>query len=127
LPDGQTDILQRDPRAIAMADAIDLKRRNLGRLGSLHDHFRNINAQVLMPDIGRLAYRVWCGKVRGQGPWPRSMATRGALATTKSQLQRKTRLPRLNLTSIVDPDKVLQRTLCKFAIATIITDGLGGW
>jgi hypothetical protein len=27
-----------------------------------------------MPDIGRLAYRVWCGKVRGQGLWPRSLA-----------------------------------------------------
>jgi len=44
-------------------------------------------------------------------------------------LHRKTRLPRLSLTSIVDPDKVLQLALCKFAIATIITDGLGagGW
>jgi hypothetical protein len=73
LLDGQTDILQRDPRAIAMADAIDLKRWNLGRLGSLHDHFRNNDAQALMPDIGRLAYRVWCGKVRGQA-WPRPMA-----------------------------------------------------
>jgi hypothetical protein len=27
-----------------------------------------------MPDIGRLAYRVWCGKVRGRGLWPRSLA-----------------------------------------------------
>ena len=31
LPNGQAHIVQRDPRAIAMADAIDLKRRSLGR------------------------------------------------------------------------------------------------
>jgi hypothetical protein len=88
----------------------------------------------LMPDIGRLAYRVWCGKVRGQGLWPRSLAkvcgsAWRAFRYDENWLHRKTRLPRLSLTSIVDPDKVLQLALCKFAIATIITDGLGagGW
>jgi hypothetical protein len=77
-----------------------------------------------MPDIGRLAHRVWCGKVGGQG----LLAMRIALFTaTKRWLHRKTRLPGPSLTSIVDPDRVLQLAPRKFAIAAISTDGLGGW
>jgi hypothetical protein len=62
----------------------------------------------LAPDIGRLAYRVWCGKVRGN--------RRRALRNDEMVAASQTRLQRLSLTSIVDPDKVLPLLLRKFAI-----------
>jgi hypothetical protein len=72
-----------------------------------------------MLDIGRLAYRVWCGKVRNNAC--RALRCYEKLASPHDAFTD------LNLTSIVDPDKVLPCMLHYFAIATNnqITDGAG--
>jgi hypothetical protein len=40
LPNGQADIIQRDPRTVAMADVVDLKRGGLTEFEWLHHHSR---------------------------------------------------------------------------------------
>jgi hypothetical protein len=64
-----------------------------------------------MLDIGRLVYRNWCGKICGnlrRAPHydEKLVASQGASGG-------------VSLTSIVDPDKVLQLALRSFAIAII--------
>ena len=45
LPDGQADIVQRNPRTVAMADVVDLKRRGPGSLEWLHHHSRRARSE----------------------------------------------------------------------------------
>jgi hypothetical protein len=73
--------------------------------------FPQNDAQTLMLDIGRLAYRRWSGKICGnlrRVPHhdEKLIASQGASGE-------------VSLTSIVDPDKVLQLVLRSFAIAMI--------
>jgi hypothetical protein len=71
--------------------------------------FPQNDAQTLMLDIGRLAYRNRCGKIRGNlGRAPRYDEKLVASHDASGEA---------SLTSIVDPDKVLQLALRKSAIA----------
>jgi hypothetical protein len=62
--------------------------------------FPQYDAQTLMLDIGRLAYRNWCGKIRGN--------LRCALHYDEKLVASQDASRDVSLTSIVDPDKVLQ-------------------
>jgi hypothetical protein len=73
--------------------------------------FPQNDAQTLMLDIGRLAYRNWGGKIRGN--------LLRTLHYDEKPVASQDASGDVSLTSIVDPDKVPQLVLRSFAIAII--------